>query len=177
MKKYYTLFLLLIITVSFSSCSSEDDSNNNDSEFAMTAVINGEVFEANNPFGTNEFSSTNIWNYYPIEDFVMLQARDGGIVGTREINIWLKRTDITPGVYNFGPDTFTTPPSHFIRMFELTNDISELTRGGKIEIKSVNTTDKIVEGTFEFTTSENPDDPSSPIDFTVTEGKFRYKYE
>ncbi|CAM1334654.1 hypothetical protein [Tenacibaculum aestuariivivum] len=96
----------------------------------MTAKLNGVTFQANNPFGTNEFSSTNIWNYFPTDDFVMLQGRKGGIIGTPEINIWLKKSDIAVGTYQIEQDTFDTPPSHFIDLTDNSNDISEYTKQG-----------------------------------------------
>lgn len=170
-------FLVLALTLTLVSCSSSDDDSNNVPEFAMTAKINGVTFQANNPFGTNAHSNSNIWNYYPIEDFVMLQGREGGPFGTPEINIWLKRTDIVVGTFEIGEETFDTPPSHFIDLIDNSNQISELTKGGTIVITQVNTSTKIVEGTFEFTTVQELDNPSVPIDFNVTEGTFRYTYE
>jgi hypothetical protein len=161
-------------------CSSDSDSNENNEEipaFAMTAKLNGAAFEANNPFNTNEFSSTNIWSYFPIEDYVMLQGRQGGIFGNPEINIWLKRSDIALGTYAIGTETFDTPPSHFIDLIDNSNDISEYTKSGTINITEVNATTKIVKGTFQFTTIDDPNDPDAPVDITVTDGTFRYKYE
>ena len=68
------------------SCSSNNDNIESETlDFAMTAMINGELFEANNPFGDNKFSETNIFGRYPIEDFVLLQARMGGAFGGKEI--------------------------------------------------------------------------------------------
>jgi len=178
MKNFMTL--LFVVTLTVLSCSSDDENNNNPpetSEFAMTAKINDVTFEANNPFGTNEFSATNIWNYYPIEDFVMLQGRQGGLVGNPEINIWLKRTDIVVGTYVIGEETFETPPSHFIDLIDNSNDFSENTKDGIIEITEVNTTTKIVKGTFQFRTVDELENPSAPIGFEVTEGRFEYTYE
>ncbi len=178
MKNYYTLTLVFLFALNLLSCSVNDDGTEmNTKEFAMTAKMNGKTFEANNPFGNNEFSMTNIWSYYPIEDFVMLQARQGGVIGNREINIWLKRSDIAVGTYSIGAETFNTPPSHFIRMFDLLNDISEYTKEGTLVITEVNSSEKMVKGTFEFTTTETPADPNATVDFTVTDGTFNYIYE
>lgn len=178
MKK--TLILALALSSVLFSCSSDDDNNNNNNNnpaFAMTAKINGATFEANNPFGTNAFSSTNIWDYYPTEDYVMLQGRQGGIVGNPEINIWLKKSDIAVGTYAIGQETFDTPPSHFIDLIDNSNDISENTNEGTIVITEVNSATHIVKGTFEFTTVDELDNPAAPIDITVTDGTFRYTYE
>ncbi|HNP31781.1 MAG TPA: DUF6252 family protein [Flavobacterium sp.] len=174
MKKISLLFLAL--SLSLASCSS-GGSDSSESGWAMTAKINGATFQANNPFGTNEFSTTNIWSYYPIEDYVMLQGRAGGTFGNPEINIWLKRSNIAVGTYTFGPETFDTPPSHFIDLIDLATDDSESTKNGTIVITSVNTSTKIVKGTFQFTAVVDPSDPSSPVVYTVTDGTFNYKYE
>ncbi|HMI05982.1 MAG TPA: DUF6252 family protein [Flavobacterium sp.] len=179
MKKKFVLILTLSLTLF--SCSSSDDDNPivnipENPEYAMTAKINGATFQTNNPFGNNEFSSTNIWSYYPIEDYVMLQGRQG-ILGNPEINIWLKRSDIVVGTYDIGQETFDTPPSHFIDLIDNSNDISENTNEGVIAITEVNTTTKMVKGTFQFTTVDELGNPAAPIGYNVTEGNFSYKYE
>ena len=178
MKKLKSLlFALPFILFACSSDDSDSSSDSSNSQFAMTAKINGVTFEANNPFGTNLYSSTNIWSYFPLEDFVMLQGRKGGLLGNPEINIWLKRTNIAVGTYTFGSETFDTPPSHFIDLIDNSNEEFENTIGGSITITEVNTSSKIVQGTFEFTTSDNLNDPVPVINKTVTNGTFRYQYE
>lgn len=170
--------LVFALSLAMFSCSSDSDSSSEkDPEFAMTAKINGVTFQANNPFGTNDFSGTNLWDYFPEEDFVMLQARQGGVLGDPEIDLWLKRSDIAVGTYVVGKETFATPPSHFIDLVTTSNNISEYTKSGKIVITEVNKSTKIVKGTFQFTTVDDLQNNSAPIDFTVTEGTFRYKYE
>ncbi len=160
------------------SCSSNDDSGEDTTpDFAMTAKLNNVVFEANNPFGNNAFSGTNIWSYFPEEDYVMLQGRQGGIVGNPEINIWLKRSDIVEGTYTIGQETFDTPPSHFIDLIDNSNDISEHTKSGTIIITDVNTSTKVVKGTFQFQTVDELGNPAAPVDINVTDGTFNYKYE
>ena len=143
----------------------------------MTAKINGVDFNANNPFGTNLFSSTNIWDYYPLADFVMLQGRQGGAFGTPEINIWLKRTQIAVGTYTFGLETFDTPPSHYIDLIDLNSSDFEHTKAGSITITSVDTSTKTVIGTFQFKSVPDPNDPAAVVNYTVTNGTFNYKYE
>jgi hypothetical protein len=174
------IIFVLSMSLALFSCSSDDDNTTvnipQNPGYAMTAKLNGVLFQTNNPFGNNEFSSTNIWNYYPEEDYVMLQGRQG-ILGNPEINIWLKRTDIVVGTYIIGEETFDTPPSHFIDLIDNSNDISENTKEGVITITEVNTTTKIVKGTFAFKTVDELGNPSAPIDFNVTEGTFRYTYE
>ncbi len=177
MKNFYALIIAFSLTLF--SCSSDSDNSNNDTdnpEFAMTAKLNGVVFQANNPFGNNEFSSTNVWDYFPLEDYVMLQGRQGGVLGSQQISIWLKRSDIAVGTYSIGGETFSTPPSHFIDLLDLTNELSEDTKEGVIVITEVNTSTKIVKGTFQFTTVDQLENPTAIV-FNVTDGKFRYKYE
>jgi hypothetical protein len=178
-------FSILLLTLSFllTSCSSDSDNNDDDDDddttpaYAMTAKINGTNFQANNPFNNNMFSSTNIWSYYPEEDYVMLQGRQGGTFGTPEINIWLKKTDIAVGTYTIGYETFDTPPSHFIDLIDNNNSVSETTKGGVIVITQVNTSTKIVKGTFQFTSTDGDvEDPASAVNFTVSEGTFTYQY-
>jgi hypothetical protein len=170
-------FLLFALPFILFACSSDDSDNSNSSQFAMTAKINGVTFEANNPFGTNLYSSTNIWSYYPLEDYVMFQGRQGGIFGNPEINIWLKRTDMAIGTYTFGSETFDTPPSHFIDLIDNSNQESENTISGTLAITEINTSSKIIKGTFEFTSTDNLNDPIPVVNKTVTNGTFRYQYE
>lgn len=171
--------LLFLLPLFFFSCSSDSDSSQqqNPPAYAMTAKINGVDFNANNPFGTNLFSSTNIWDYYPLADFVMLQGRQGGAFGTPEINIWLKRTQIAVGTYTFGLETFDTPPSHYIDLIDLNSSDFEHTKAGSITITSVDTSTKTVIGTFQFTSVPDPNDPAAVVNYTVTNGTFNYKYE
>ncbi|WP_405208605.1 hypothetical protein [Aquimarina sp. LLG6339-5] len=176
MKIKFILFLTITV-LTFLSCSSSDDSSPENSNYAMTAKINGEDFQANNPFGNNEPSSTTIFNYFPKEDFVLLIGREGGVIGGKEIKIWLKKSDIIVGSYETGPETFDTTPSHFIDFLDLTNEIDESTKNGTIEITEVNTSTNTVTGTFSFTTVDGTFDPSSPIDFNITDGTFKYIYE
>lgn len=161
----------------FSCSSSDSDDNTEIPQFAMTAKINGATFQANNPYGTNELSGTTLYNYYPEEDYIMLQGRMGGVVGSTEIDLWLKKSDIAVGTYAIGQETFDTPPSHFIDLIDNSNDIFENTKSGTIVITEVNTTTHIVKGTFQFSTVEELDNPAAPIDINVTEGTFRYTYQ
>ena len=171
-------FLLFSLPFILFACSSDDSDSSNNNQFAMTAKINGVTFEANNPYGTNLYSSTNIWSYFPLEDFVMLQGRKGGLLGNPEINIWLKRTDIAVGTYAFGPETFSTTPSHFIDLIDNSTADNQYTQAGTITITEVNTSTKIVKGTFQFTTTNEPSHyPDAVLNNTITDGTFRYQFE
>lgn len=176
MKKIFTLILISTLTL-FSCVNLDDDSPQENPGYAMTAKLNGVTFEANNPYGNYEFSSSNIWNYFPIEYYVMLQGRQGGLLGNPEINIWLKRSDIVVGTYEIGQEAFVTPPSHFIDLIDNASALSNYTKAGVITITEVNNATKIVKGTFQFTTTDDPNIPSAPIVSTITDGTFRYTYE
>ncbi|REG96491.1 hypothetical protein [Flavobacterium aquicola] len=173
--------LLLILPFILFSCSSDDDSDDTKSddaakpEFAMTATINGQSFKANNPFGTNLYSSTNLWDYYPLEDFVMLQGRQGGVLGNPEINIWLKRTKLAVGTYGISTD-HNDPTSHAIDLTDISTDDFEYTKEGTLTITEINTKTKIIKGTFSFTTSSTYFDQIDTNN-TVTNGTFYYQYE
>jgi hypothetical protein len=171
MKNYYKL-VLAILSFSAFGCSSDDES----AEFAMSAKINGTSYRANSPSDNNLFSVDNLFDYYPVEDFVLLQSRSSALWGP-EINLWLKRTDIAVGTYPVGKETFSTPPSHFIDLIDNSNEIIENTKSGTIVITEVNTNTKIVKGTFQFNTVQSLDDAAAPIDFTISNGTFKYKYE
>ncbi|MBE0393576.1 hypothetical protein [Flavobacterium sp. PL002] len=169
--------LLLILPLLLLSCSNNDSTTDDSTpQFAMTATINGKSFQANNPFGGNQYSETNLWSYFPVEDYILIQGRQGGVFGNPEINIWLKKSDIVVGVYAISEETYNTPPSHFIDLTDNSNDTFEVTKSGTIKITEVNTSTKIVEGTFEFITVNSVSNQNEPINNTITNGTFRYKY-
>lgn len=171
---------LLVLPFIFSSCSNSSNNSTTpsqtQSQYAMTAKINGVTFQANSIYGNNTFAPTNIWSYFPIADYVMLQGRQGGALGNPEIDIWLKRSDIVVGTYTIGTETFSTPPSHFIDLNDLTSADSQYTKNGTITITAVNTAAKTVTGTFSFTCVASPNSSSSPINGTVTDGTFNFIY-
>ncbi|MAX69477.1 MAG: hypothetical protein CMC76_00010 [Flavobacteriaceae bacterium] len=168
--------LLLLGIFFFSSCSSDSDNDepeNQTPEYAMTFKLNGELFEINNPYGTNEFSPTNVFSAYPIEDYVLLQARNG-LFGLVEIDLWLERDLIMEdAVFQVGEESDES--ATHINLIDNRNNFFESTTSGEVSILTVDTTNKIVTGTFEFTTQ----DLYSPGDTTinVTEGTFNFVYE
>lgn len=178
MKKFLILIpAAFLFLISCSPSNSEDD-NEQDPEFAMTAKINGEMFQANTPFGDNEFSSYTIWNWYPSEEYILLQARKGADFSTlTEINIWLKKSDIAVGTYEIGEETFEEKSSHYIALVYPASEDPISTKEGTIVITNVDTSTKTVKGTFEFTTVAQLREPSAPANYTVTDGKFWYTYE
>ena len=172
MKNAYK-FVLVALAFSTFGCSNDDSDN---AEYAMHAKINGATFRANSPSNNDRFSDENLFNHFPIEDYVLLQARGRQQLWKPEINLWLKRSDIGVGTYEIGQETFSTPPSHFIDLIDNSNEIEEHTKSGTVTITEVNQTNKTVMGTFQFTTVQSIESQSAP-DFVVTNGTFKYKFE
>ncbi len=181
MKKIYIIALSLSAVLF--SCSSDNDNGTPiiaipaGPQYAMTAKLNGATFQANNPFGNNEYSDTNIFSYYPQPDYFMLQGRSGGVLGNPEINLWIKRSDMAVGTYPIGQETFDTPPSHYIDLIDNSNDEGEYTKEGVIVITEINVLTKTIKGTFTFKSATGVNDPAASVNFNVTDGTFNYIYE
>jgi hypothetical protein len=62
-------------------------------------------------------------------------------------------------------------------LIDNSNEEFENTISGTLVITEVNTSSKIVKGTFQFTTSNNVEDAVPVVNMNVTNGTFRYKYE
>lgn len=167
--------LLIIVLSLFVSCSSDDDGDSgmDTPEFAMTFKINGELFEINNPFGTNEYSQTNIFSDYPIEDYVLLQGRNS-LFGLVEVDLWFERDEIIEGA-TFQVGEASDGNATHIDLIDNRNDFFEGTTSGQVEILTLDTTNKIITGTFEFI-AQDSSDPDNTI-MNVTEGTFNYIYE
>ena len=183
--KHFNYFFFLALFISLSSCTNDGDNNEATPSptpspqpqitYAMTAKINGAAYQMNNVFGTNT-STTTVWDYYPSSEFIRLQGSIGGLNGGKEINIWIKRTDLVPGTYPIGIETEDGTKS-YIDLIDLTNEEFEDTYTGSITINAVNTTTKTVKGTFNFKTSANPNADSPVENFTITGGTFNYRYD
>ncbi len=176
--KNLKLLCILVVLITNLSCSKSDTNTDEISEYAMTAKINGVLYEMNNPFGTNEANSS-FFSYYPDEDYIFLQGRYGGVLGNPEINIWISRNDLKTGTYSVGlnTDSVTT----HIDLIDNTNDtfgnpVYENTVSGFISIDYINTTDKTIRGTFKFNTIDGESE-TDPANFVITEGTFNYKYD
>jgi len=187
MNKYLILVTTLIFSLIFSSCSDDDSPETNTMEmeemvenddaplFAMTAVINGLPFQANDVFGGNGFAFTNIYPWFPMEDFVLLQAREGGVFGAKEINLWLKRSEIVVGSEVIIENSSSL--SHFVEIIDNSDNEIEITHEGMIVISEVDLSTKVVKGTFNFKTIIDVDDPTPEIFSTISDGTFHFNYE
>ncbi|MET0759412.1 MAG: hypothetical protein ABWZ56_03270 [Flavobacterium sp.] len=172
--KIFNYFSLSFLFIALIGCSS-DNSSDNTSQYAMTAKINGVYYEMNNVFGTNE-SNTTIWDYYPSSEFIRLQGSIGGLGSGKEINIWIKRTDLVIGTHALSVETYDGTKSH-VDLIDNTNSEYEDTFSGSISITAVNTTDKTVKGTFYFNSADEANTASPITNFTTTEGTFNYRYD
>tara|TARA_B100000953_G_scaffold298011_1_gene293977 strand:+ start:3180 stop:3719 length:540 start_codon:yes stop_codon:yes gene_type:complete len=179
MKKFYYLF---VITLGLLSCSDSSDDQEemediNPSQFAMTANINGTSFKGNDPLCGNCASSTTVYNYFPEDEYIMLQAWDSEVGFQKSISIWLKKSLLAVGTYEIPNQTFENPSTHFIELVDITTSHPEETYSGTLKITELNTSNKIVQGTFEFETIDYIGDPNQTITVRVTDGTFSYKYE
>ena len=183
MKKVTFLFLSFLF-ISITACSSDDNNtvgNGNENptpnSYAMTAKINGVLYNMNNPFGGNE-SSPELFSTFPDDEFVHLQGWPvNSSMGSREITIHIKRSsDLAVGTYLVSPDTDSGMGTH-IDLIDNTNSIGEYTVSGNVTITEIDTNAKIVKGTFEFDTADDTFGENPEINYSVTEGTFNYKYD
>lgn len=176
MKKIKFLVAITFIAISFLGCSS-DSSSSSSSQWAMTSKVNGTLWQMNNPFNTNN-DSPPVFTYYPASDYIRLAGRNGGTFGLDEINLMIKRTDLTVGTHSIGLETFDGTNSQIDVAFNSFANIQDVAEG-TINITEINTTAKTVKGTFEFKCVENfePISATNPVTTTVTDGTFNYKYD
>ena len=176
---------LFFFVIALSSCSGDDSGTVNDPdnqnpdpeipEWAMTAVIDGQLHEMNNPWNSN-FGTESIFGYYPNEEFIQLQGRWGGTFGLKEIIIWIDRDHLIPGTtYQVNQETnFNT--TH-IDLLDNTDGEYTTTYEGSITITDVDTNAKTVKGTFEFKTTADIGEDNPTTYNTVTDGTFDYRYD
>jgi len=173
--KILFLFLLLVIN----SCSSDNDSPNDPetptSKFAMTAKVDGTLWEMNNPFGS-DYASKPIFTYYPETEYIQLQGR---INFSNEIRLHIKRSDLKIGTYPITATTFDASKTQIEMSFNSKTN-SQYPVEGSLSITSVDLNAKTVAGTFSFNCVEDDEKPistSNPITTKVTEGTFNYRYD
>lgn len=174
-KKILLIFILLVLN----SCSSDDSSDNSvpTSKFAMTAKVDGVLWEMQNPFNSN-FATDPLFDYYPEADFIQLQGRNGGTFGMDEIRLLIKRSDLKIGTYPITKVTFDASKTQIEMSFNSKTN-TQYPVEGSLSITSVDLNAKTVAGTFSFNCAEElePISASNPITTRVTGGTFNYKYD
>ncbi|WP_281232104.1 DUF6252 family protein [Flavobacterium gelatinilyticum] len=172
--------LLLFLVVILNSCSSDDnntetpDDSTPVSEFAMTAKVDGTLWEVNNPFNSN-FATKPLFTYYPAAEYIQLQGRKG----FDEIVLFIKRSDLKVGTYSISPDTYDASKTEIKSTINSKANIQYVAEG-TLSVTAVDLTAKTVKGTFSFKCVEDYSKPISaenPVTTTVTEGTFNYKYD
>ncbi|MHA3786741.1 DUF6252 family protein [Flavobacterium hauense] len=170
-----------LAVLALNSCSGDDsspvDNPDNDTQYAMTAKINGTLTNLASPFGGNEASSGG-FTQFPDEEYLHLQGWPVGEgIGAREITMYISRANLTPGTYQVNTPS-NEEAVNYIDLIDNTNgDEFEDTVEGSITITEVNTTAKTVKGTFTFKTSDDAWETNPVINFNITEGTFNYKYD
>jgi hypothetical protein len=176
MKTPKILFLFLLLALN--SCSSDSDSPNDEpetSKFAMTAKVDGTLWEMNNPFGS-DYDSEPIFTYYPEEEYIQLQGR---IDFFNEIRLHIKRSDLKIGTYPITKVTMDASKTQIEMSFN-SKEKSQYPVEGSLFVTAVDLNAKTVAGTFSFNCVEDDSEPisvSNPITTRVTEGTFKYRYD
>jgi hypothetical protein len=181
MKTTKILFLFLILILN--SCSSDDNNNsetpgdnNPASKFAMTAKIDGTLWEMKNPF-SSDYATKPLFNYYPPTEYIQLQGRKTLI---DEIRIFIKRSDLKAGTYTITPATYDASKTQVEMSYNSKGTNIQYPIEGNVVITAVDTNAKTVKGTFWFNCVEDSSKPvssSNPITTKVTDGTFSYRYD
>lgn len=178
MKTPKILFLFLLLALN--SCSSDNDSPNEDPEtpatkFAMTAKVDGKLWEMQNPFGS-DYASKPIFTYYPEEEYIQLQGR---INFFDEIRLHIKRSDLKIGTYPITKVTFDASKTQIEMSYNSKTNIQYPVEG-TLSVTAIDLKAKKVTGTFSFNCVEDDSKPISdtnPVTTKVTEGTFSYRYD
>lgn len=171
--KILLLFLILVLN----SCSSDDNTTetpDTTTKFAMTAKVDGTLWEMNNPFNSN-FATKPLFTYYPASEYIQLQGRKG----LDEIVINIKRSDLKVGTYPISLATFDASKTEIAFTFNTKANIQYVIEG-TLSVTSVDLSAKIVSGKFSFSCVEDYSKPistSNPVTTKVTDGTFTYKYD
>ncbi|MFH6944535.1 DUF6252 family protein [Flavobacterium sp. FlaQc-50] len=183
MKTPKILFLFLVLILN--SCSSDTDNSNNTetpevikpvTKYAMTAKIDGTLWEMNNPFGS-DYATKTIFEMYPAEEYILLQGRNRNFVD--EIRLYIKRSDLKIGTYPITKNTFDASKTQVEISFN-TKGKSQYPVSGSVSITAIDLNTKKVTGTFSFNCVDDDDKPidaSNPITTKVTDGTFNYRYD
>lgn len=177
--------LLLFFILALNSCSSDNNSDETPdnptvptSKFAMTAKVDGKLWEMNNPFNSNA-ATKPLFTYYPETEYIQLQGRNGGTFGMDEIRLLIKRSDLKVGTYPITLATNDASKTEIEMSFNSKANI-QYPIEGTLSVTSIDLNTKTVAGTFSFNCAEDYSKPistSNPVTTKVTEGTFNYKYD
>lgn len=178
MKAPRILFLFLLLALN--SCSSDNSENPEDPEtpsakYAMTAKVDGKLWQMQNPFGS-DYASKPIFTYYPETEYIQLQGR---INFFDEIRLHIKRSDLKIGTYPITKVTFDASKTQIEMSYNSKTNIQYPVEG-TLSVTAVNLNAKTVSGTFSFNCVEDDSKPISdtnPVTTKVTEGTFSYRYD
>jgi hypothetical protein len=175
MKTPKILFLFLLIILN--SCSSDSDSPEtpvSTSKFAMTAKVDGTLWEMNNPFNSNA-ATKPLFTYYPTTEYIQLQGRKG----LDEIRLLIKRSNLKVGTYPISLSSNDASKTEIEMSFNSKANIQYPVEGS-LSVTSIDLNTKTVVGTFSFNCVEDYSKPisaSNPVTTKVTAGTFNYKYD
>lgn len=177
--------LLLLLIIIFNSCSSDNSNEDNPkdptvptSKFAMTAKVDGKLWEMNNPFNSNA-ATKPLFTYYPETEYIQLQGRNGGTFGIDEISLLIKRVNLKVGSYPITLATNDASKTEIEMAFNSKANI-QYPIEGNLSVTLIDLKAKTVAGTFSFNCVEDYSKPisaSNPVTTKVTEGTFNYKYD
>lgn len=168
--------LLIFILLVLNSCSGDDSSDDSKSKFAMTAKVDGTLWEMQNPFGS-DYATTFMSDYYPETEYIMLQGRNSNFID--EIRLYIKRSDLKVGTYPITKNTFDASKTQVEISFN-TKGKSQYPVSGSLSVTAIDLSAKKVTGTFSFDCVDDDDEPisaSNPVTTKVTEGTFNYRYD
>jgi hypothetical protein len=174
--------LLLFLILLLNSCSSDNNSEENPetptvptSKFAMTAKVDGTLWEVNNPFNSN-FATKPLFDYYPATEYIQLVGRKG----LEEIRLYIKRSDLKIGSYTITKSTYDASKTQIEVSMALSKENMQEVIEGNISITSIDLSAKTLAGTFSFSCVEDDSKPvsaSNTITTKVTDGTFNFKYD
>ncbi len=147
-------FLLLAVTFSFVGCGDDEDDAPVD---FMTATINGDAFEASTVTGFSDDSFG--------EELVLIIGRQNSNGNAIGLNI---ATSLGTGSNQIAEDDFGITFSD-----DIDNGTSAYFTVGTINITRNDTTENVIEGSFNFTATD--EDDATNI-FNVTDGEFKVTY-
>lgn len=144
----------------------------------VTAVINGE--QVNFSTFLNDNIASNI--SFNENKIIMFTASDGLLFDSKYvITIFILREDLKKGKYNFNTESYRNKETS-IDIIDSSNDAEDLVVESPIEgvitIEEIDVTDRIIEGSFEFTAGEleNGEVLQEPTHI-IKEGRFRLTYK